>query len=171
MAELSGFTRNDVQEILNIIDKLGDVEVQFETGDVKLFVKKGAPGAAAQAVQPAASAPVAPAAPAQSSGSTAQAVAPSAPASATANPKDVPAGMVAIRSPLLGRFFIAPSPNDPPFVTIGQQVTEDDSVAVIEVMKLFNTIQAGVRGKIIEMRATNGEMVEFDQVLFVVEPQ
>lgn len=171
MAELSGFTRNDVQEILSIIDKLGDVEVQFETGDVKLFVKKGAPGAATHAMQSAASAPAAAAMPAPSPAPAlaVQAVAASAPAAA--NPKDLPAGMVAIRSPLLGRFFIAPSPNDPPFVTIGQQVNEDDSVAVIEVMKLFSTIQAGVRGKIVEMRATNGEMVEFDQILFVVESQ
>lgn len=171
MAELSGFTRNDVQEILNIIDKLGDVEVQFETGDVKLFVKKGAPGASvqvAQAVSPATGA--APAAVASAPAAVPAPVTQTA-APAAVNAKEVPAGMVAIRSPLLGRFFVAPSPNDPPFVQVGQKVGEEDSVAVIEVMKLFNTIQAGVKGKVVEMRAANGEMVEFDQILFVVEPQ
>lgn len=182
MAELSGFTRNDVQEILKIIDQLGDVEVQLEMGDVKLFVKKGAPGGAVRAVQAGTTAEVetvprlAATAPAQTPAAAPVVAAPaaaatSASAPASANAKEVPAGMVAIRSPLLGRFFVASSPNDPPFVQIGQQVEEDDSVAVLEVMKLFNTIQAGVKGKIVEIRAANGEMVEFDQILFIVEPQ
>lgn len=170
MGEISGFTRSDVQEILSVVDKLEDVEIQLETGDIKLFVKKG--GATLLQAAPPASAP------AQPQGHAAVASTPepqpqlqpvSEPVATTVT-NDVPAGMLAIRAPMLGRFFVAPSPNDPPFVQLGQKVGQDDSVAVLEVMKLFSTIQAGVAGTVVEVRAENGEMVEFDQILFVVKP-
>jgi len=78
-------------------------------------------------------------------------------------------GFIAIKAPMLGTFYRAPKPGAPPFVEVGQLVSEDDSVCIIEVMKLFNTVKANVRGRIAEICAENGQMVEYQQTLFVVE--
>ena len=78
-------------------------------------------------------------------------------------------GFIAIKSPLLGTFYRSPKPGSPPFVKEGQYVNEDDSVCIIEVMKLFNTVKAGVRGRIVKVCADNSQMVEYQQTLFLVE--
>ena len=78
-------------------------------------------------------------------------------------------GFFAIKSPLLGTFYRSPKPGSPPFVKEGQFVNEDDSVCIIEVMKLFNTVKAGVRGRIVKACADNSQMVEYQQTLFLVE--
>ena len=78
-------------------------------------------------------------------------------------------GLTPIKSPMLGTFYRAPKPGAPPFVQVGQVVSEDDTVCIIEVMKLFNTIKAGVRGRIAKVCVENAQMVEFQQTLFLVE--
>jgi len=78
-------------------------------------------------------------------------------------------GYLAIRSPMLGTFYRSPKPGAPPFVEVGRWVSEDDSVCIIEVMKLFNTVKANVRGRIAKICAENGQMVEYQQTLFLVE--
>lgn len=78
-------------------------------------------------------------------------------------------GLTSIKSPMLGTFYRAPKPGAPPFVQVGQVVSEDDTVCIIEVMKLFNTIKAGVRGRIAKVCAENAQMVEFQQTLFLLE--
>jgi acetyl-CoA carboxylase biotin carboxyl carrier protein len=78
-------------------------------------------------------------------------------------------GFIAIKAPMLGTFYRAPKPGAPPFVEVGRLVSEDDSVCIIEVMKLFNTVKANVRGRIAKICAENGQMVEYQQTLFVVE--
>jgi acetyl-CoA carboxylase biotin carboxyl carrier protein len=80
-------------------------------------------------------------------------------------------GLILINSPMLGTFYRAPKPNDPPFVEVGTVVTEEDTVCIIEVMKLFSSINAGIRGRIAKVCAENGQMVEYNQVLFLVEPE
>jgi len=82
----------------------------------------------------------------------------------------VPAGQVAIRAPNLGTFYRAPKPGAPAYVELGQQVEIATEVGLIEVMKLFTPVQGGVRGIVREIRARDGQMVEFDEVLIVVEP-
>jgi acetyl-CoA carboxylase biotin carboxyl carrier protein len=79
-------------------------------------------------------------------------------------------GLLAVRSPILGIFYRAPQPGAPPFVEVGSEVGPDDAVGLIEVMKLFNTVSAGVAGKIARVCAENAAMVEEGQVLFLVEP-
>jgi acetyl-CoA carboxylase biotin carboxyl carrier protein len=78
-------------------------------------------------------------------------------------------GLLAIRAPMLGTFYRAPKPDAPPFVEVGQWVAEEDVVCIIEVMKLFNTVKAGVRGRIAKICAENAQLVEYRQVLFLVE--
>jgi acetyl-CoA carboxylase biotin carboxyl carrier protein len=78
-------------------------------------------------------------------------------------------GFIAIKAPMLGTFYSAPKPGASPFVEVGRLVSEDDSVCIIEVMKLFSTVKANVRGRIAKICAENGQMVEYQQTLFLVE--
>jgi acetyl-CoA carboxylase biotin carboxyl carrier protein len=79
-------------------------------------------------------------------------------------------GAILIQAPMLGTFYRSPKPGAPPFVAVGQMVTDDDVLCIIEVMKLFNTVKAGVRGRITKILAENGQMVEFQQPLFLIRP-
>jgi acetyl-CoA carboxylase biotin carboxyl carrier protein len=78
-------------------------------------------------------------------------------------------GLVAIKAPMLGTFYRTPKPGAPPFVEVGGMVDKDDPVCIIEVMKLFNTVKAGVQGRIAQICAEQGQLVEYQQVLFLVE--
>lgn len=80
-------------------------------------------------------------------------------------------GLIPIEAPLLGTFYRSPKPGVPPFVDVGTSVTEDDTVCLIEVMKLFTTVKAGVKGRIAKICVENNQMVEYQQTLFFVEPE
>lgn len=76
-----------------------------------------------------------------------------------------------VRAPMLGTFYRAPKPEAPPFVEEGQFIKNDDVVCIIEVMKLFNMVRAGVQGRIAKICAENAQLVEYNQVLFWVETE
>jgi len=80
-------------------------------------------------------------------------------------------GLIPVTSPLLGIFYRAPKPGAPPFVEVGSYVTEDDSVCLIEVMKCFNTVKANVKGRVAKILAENNQMVEYNQTLFLIDPE
>jgi acetyl-CoA carboxylase biotin carboxyl carrier protein len=75
-----------------------------------------------------------------------------------------------ITSPMVGTFYAAPSPDDEPFVSVGDRINQGDTVCIIEAMKLMNEIEGEVTGQIMEISAQNGEPVEFGQVLMRVNP-
>jgi len=79
------------------------------------------------------------------------------------------AGEVDVPAPLLGNFYSAPRPGDPPFVEVGSRVEEDTTIGIIEVMKLMNPIRAGVAGTVVAMLAQNGVAVEEGQPLIRVK--
>jgi acetyl-CoA carboxylase biotin carboxyl carrier protein len=83
---------------------------------------------------------------------------------------ELPAGWLHVRAPSLGSFYRAPKPGAPPFVDIGSRVIPETEVCLIEVMKLFTTVRAGVAGTIRQIYSSDAELVEFDQPLFLVEP-
>jgi acetyl-CoA carboxylase biotin carboxyl carrier protein len=160
-------TYSDVQNILKIIDEAEHLdEMELVYGGFRLHVVRKGSGAGAKSVAitglaAAASKTVPPVA-----------SAPAAPAGAAPRAAEVtvPDGMVAIRAPMLGTFYRAPSPGEKPFVEEGQRVRADDTVCLIEVMKLFNSIRAGVEGEVVKIFAENGGLVEFDQVLIIIAP-
>jgi acetyl-CoA carboxylase biotin carboxyl carrier protein len=82
----------------------------------------------------------------------------------------VPDGLVAIRAPNLGTFYRAPKPGAPPYVEVGQTVEPDTEICLIEVMKLFTPVKAGVSGRIVRLCVEDGKMVEYDAPLFYIEP-
>lgn len=151
-------THEDVQRILKIIDDAEHLEeLDLVYGDFRLHIRRHGSGdrPAQSASPPAAPAPAAASAPAAKPKTAAQ---------------PVPEGMVAIRAPMLGTFYRSPSPGEKPFVEVGQRVKVDDTVCLIEVMKLFNSIKAGVDGKVAEIRVANAALVEYNEVIIVIEP-
>jgi acetyl-CoA carboxylase biotin carboxyl carrier protein len=94
-----------------------------------------------------------------------------APAATAATPlAALPADAVIVTAPNLGTFYRAPKPGAPPYVEVGQTINEDTEICLIEVMKLFAPVAAGVRGVVREVLAKDGQMVEFDAPLMLIEP-
>ena len=81
-----------------------------------------------------------------------------------------PDDTVTITAPMVGLFYARPDPNSDPFVTTGSTVQKDDTVGLIEVMKVFSAVQSGVSGTVREIYVEDGQSVEFGQILFSVEP-
>lgn len=141
-------TRSDIDDILKLIDGSDFLELKLELGDLKLEVRR--PGAAA--ARPA--------------------VAVAAPAAAPA-PAPIPASGLGVEvgAPLLGTFWHAPRPGADPFVRPGDRVTPDTIIGIIEVMKLMNSVPAGIAGTVLEVVAPNGRMVEHGQTLIRIQPE
>ncbi len=90
--------------------------------------------------------------------------APSAPATETAEVEGEE-----IVSPMVGTFFASPDPDSPPFVNVGDDISEDTTVCIMEAMKIFNEIKAQVSGKVVKVLVKSGDPVEFGQPLFIVK--
>jgi len=156
-------SQDDVIGILKLIDESPMGRFTLELGDLKLEVVKGTGTVAAPAalpLQPAApqiaeASPVAPAA--------ASPIEPSVAADIANDPN-----LVAIEAPLLGIFYRRSEPGAPPYVEVGSMVDEQTTVALIEVMKLFKPVAAGVRGRIEKICVENGALVDYLQPLFLV---
>ncbi len=180
---LSDLTHEDVDRILSIVNGVDDVELHLQMGEVSLHVRKGnvaaSHGPSASASTDTAAPPMAPAptvatpvaAPAPAAPATTQTPPATAVQAAAAPAQASNEGLIDIVAPMIGRFYRAPAPNEPAFVDVGSVVNEEDTVCIIEVMKLFNTVSAGVKGEIAEIVAQDGQMMEEGAVLFRVRPQ
>ena len=158
-------TEDDVLHILKLIDESKFDYFQLEVGELKITVSKGEPIPLTSAPQNTKVAPAPGAAATKPAASPA-----AAPATQVTKAAAIPEGMLPITAPLLGTFYVAPEPGAPPFVKVGQQITEDTTVGLIEVMKVFNSVRATVAGTVVEVVAQNGQFVEFGQTLFIVKP-
>lgn len=172
MSGRSDITHEDVMRILQIVDQSEDVEIIVEYDGLKLHVAKGAAASAlvAEASRDPHATPLPAPTQAHEPAPTASSAAAEPALASVSSGGAIPAGAQTITAPLLGRFYRASSPTEPPFVGVGSRICETDTVGVIEVMKLFNEIKSGLCGTIIEIRTANEEMVEEGQVLFVVQP-
>ena len=182
-------SNEDVREILRIIDTTPLAELRIETEGFSLQVLRqgpamgdavsrtpemqgvretasptagGEPGGGTAAVSIAASAASA----APGSGTPASPGAADPPAGAA--PAD---GLLTVQAPMLGIFYRAESPGQPPFVEVGSRVEPDTTVCIIEVMKMMNSVPAGVSGTIVEVCEENAGLVEYAQPLFRVQPE
>ena len=144
-----------------MMEKHGATEVNLESGEERWKVRRG-PKEVQTVAMAAAPAPVAAAPPAVAAAAPAPAAA-AAPAEPAAKPG------VTINSPTVGTFYSAPTPEDPEFVKVGDQVSADTIVCIVEAMKVFNQIPAELSGKIVEVLVKNGDPVEFGQPLYRVE--
>jgi len=161
-------THDDVVRILKIIDESDYDEVHIEMGDVKLHLRKGADNEAVPIERPAATrAPQ----PSLTETPRTESAAVSAPPKKAAPDEPVAEGLVAIRAPMLGTFYRAPSPGEKPFVEVGDKVQPDSTVCLVEVMKLFHSVKAGAAGTVTKILVENGSMVEYGQVLLLIEQE
>jgi len=158
---------SEIRDLIDFISKSGLNEVNIETKELKLSVKREPDQKifkSSPVPMPVATAPVVAAA----------AVAPVAQAAKTekAAATEAPAGKktVDIKSPMIGTFYRSSTPDTPSFVSVGDKVSKGQTVCIIEAMKLFNEIESEVSGTIVKVNLENATPVEYDQVLFVVEP-
>ncbi len=155
------FTRKDIEDLLHLIDGSDFDELKLEMGDLKLELRRrgAAPTQAAPAEQIFAPAPVT------------GAVKVAAPVPPTTNAQVIASGGGSeVPAPLLGTFYHAPKPGAEPFIKIGDTITSDTVIGVIEVMKLMNSVCAGVDGVVTEIIAADGQLVEHGQALIRVQP-
>jgi len=87
------------------------------------------------------------------------------------NSQDSKTGLLEIKSPIVGTFYRSPSPDKDPFVKVGDHVSSDSVVCIVEAMKLFNEIEAEISGKIVDVLVEDASPIEYDQVLFLVDPK
>jgi acetyl-CoA carboxylase biotin carboxyl carrier protein len=156
---------DDVREILRIIDESELDELSIETEGFSLHVRK----AGAADAGPADAGPAAARSEAVLS-RTASERAPEIPDGAAASQSAESNGLETVLSPMLGTFYRAEAPGAEPFVEVGAAVDPETTVCIIEVMKMMNSVPAGVSGTIAEVVPENGQLVEYGEPLFRVKP-
>ena len=156
-----------VRELLRLIEQSDITEILIERGDNKLHLKRGPAAPAPQPItlapmlqQPMAHVPL-PSTPVQPM------FAPSP--TLEGPPVELPAGHT-ITAPMVGTFYAAPSPKEPPFVQEGDEVRTGDAIGIIEAMKMMNEIETDVAGRVARILVKNGQPVEYGQPLMVIEP-
>jgi acetyl-CoA carboxylase biotin carboxyl carrier protein len=162
----------EIQDLIKFVSKSGVNEVELETKEIKIVIKTGKTGpvmvqaAPAQVItQPThvvTNQPVHTPTPAVEQKST------STPAS-NGNGTDE-SKYLTIKSPMIGTFYRSPGPDKPVFANVGDEVTPGKTVCIIEAMKLFNEIESDIKGKIVKVLVNDATPVEYDQPLFLVEP-
>ena len=154
----------DIREILRIIDESELTELQIETEDFSLYVRKGGGDAEGGRDAAAAGTPRGRRDVPKSGSDRARGR-----AEAGAPPQaDEADGLATIPAPMLGTFYRAEAPGKPPFVDVGTRVEPDTTVCIIEVMKMMNSVPAGVSGTVSEVVAENAKLVEYGEPLFRV---
>ncbi|MGK7889281.1 MAG: acetyl-CoA carboxylase biotin carboxyl carrier protein [Leptolyngbyaceae cyanobacterium] len=164
---------SDLRELLTTIDQTDIAELDLKSENWELSIRKLTQGAVV--VPPAAGVPVE--SPPQVPGPSAvagatQVVVPTASSGPPVSPPPPMADrkLVDVTSPMVGTFYRAPAPEEPPFVAVGDRIATGQTVCIIEAMKLMNELEAEVNGTIVELLVENAQPVEFGQVLMRVDP-
>jgi acetyl-CoA carboxylase biotin carboxyl carrier protein len=163
-------TEEEIIQILKLVEQSSFDEFHLETGELKLVVRKGGCGTTVTEADTAPTRPVI--AHTVSADEAVHHVVETAPSragnKAAAVQRD---GLLPIKAPMLGIAYRRPSPESPPYVEVGSYVKEDDTVCLIEIMKVFTAVKAGVCGHIAEVLIDESIMVEYGQPLFLVKPE
>ena len=145
-------TAKDVAEIMRLLEDSTFDSLSLEVDGMKLNLRRNSAKSAGRGVEK------------------------ESPASAPAHPRRLTKkykepsepGLCEVPSPLLGIFYRAPKPGEPPFIEVGSKVGEDTVIGIIEVMKLMNSVRAGVKGEVVEILVENGAAVEYGEILLRV---
>ncbi len=161
MAE-KDFDLKKIKELIEIMKKNELLEIEIKQDDTKIFLKRGSPQSGTAAI------------PTISMISGPSHVAPITQDNqiqpATAKPASVQSDLIEIKSPIVGTFYATPSPDSEPYIEVGSTVGPQTVVCIIEAMKVMNEIKAETSGTVTEILVTNGQAVEYGQVLFRVRP-
>ena len=150
------FESEYIEKLAKIINEQDLTEISLEDGEQAITIRRDVVVTSAPVVSAPVAAPAAPVAVAQTPKEEAKAQSPAS--------KGTP-----ITSPMVGTFYMAPSPDSAPFVSVGGNVKQGDVVCIIEAMKMMNEIKSEVAGKVVEICVEDGQPVEFGQVLMYVE--
>jgi len=145
----------EIKDMINLMNENNLTELEIEKEGVRIRLKKGAGGTFENKVEL-----VPQAAPAGAAAKEAEGAEKTAPGR----------NNLEIKAPMVGTFYRAPSPEAPPYVSIGDNIEPGQVICIIEAMKLMNEIKSEVKGKIVDIQVDNAEPVEFGQALFVIEP-
>jgi acetyl-CoA carboxylase biotin carboxyl carrier protein len=156
-------THDDVQEIVRLLEASPFDELRLETDRFRLILRRGGEAGWTQETETRQ-------APRVSSEGPSSSPRPAV-TREDAETASAATGTLEIRPPIIGTFYRAPQPGAPPFVEVGSTVREDTVVAIIETMKLMNSIAAGVRGTVVEICVADAEFVDPDRVLMRVRPE
>ena len=160
---MTRLTGKDIAEIAKLLDESQFSALDLTMGEFRLRIRRDGGGGGWDSADDEREAPAP-----RPATRTAANPAPSAPAPA-AQAGGPAAGEVDVPAPLLGNFYAAPRPGEPPFVQVGDTVGPDTTIGIIEVMKLMNPIRAGVAGTVTALLAENGKAVEEGQALIRVK--
>lgn len=149
-------TAKDVAEIMRLLEESSFDTLSLEIDGMKLNLQRKS------AVAARGNSPAAAPAPNQPPG-------PVRPAHKDTTPSEP--GLVEVPAPLLGVFYRAPKPGEPPFIDVGRKVDAETVIGIIEVMKLMNSVRAGVKGEVVEILTENGAAVEYGEILIRVRPE
>jgi len=158
-----------IQELIKMVNKSNIGELTIEQKDFKVTIKQKEDRVAQMVSTSLQSAPVYTTVPQPSAGSQ-QSVTGISTSEKSKTTEASTSNFVTIKSPMIGTFYRKPSPDKPNFVEVGSDVTQGKVVCIIEAMKLFNEIESEVKGKIVKILVEDASPVEYDQPLFLVEP-
>ena len=145
------FDMRKVRKLIELMKEHDLTEIDLKQADSAVRIKRG--GEVVSYSAPVAPPPATPAATPAASGESAE-----------------DARMVVVKSPMVGTFYQASSPESPPFVKVGDRIGPEKTVCIVEAMKVFNEIPAGVSGQVVAVLVENGAPVEFGQPLIKVDP-
>lgn len=172
---------SEIQDLIKFVSKSGVSEVELETKEIKITIKTGKSQQAAPVViqsapavqnipvhNPLVNTPIqSPPIQEQTKSTEKETVGGSGQKSASGNDESK---YVTIKSPMIGTFYRSSAPDKPPFVNVGDEIKQGQTVCIIEAMKLFNEIESDVSGRIVKVLVENATPVEYDQPLFLVDP-
>lgn len=170
----------EIQDLIRLIAKTNLTEFKIKEGEFELSIRTKNYSKGKEVEYVAAPAPVAMVSQAPMPAVTAASPAvvpsaapePSTPAPAAAAPEaPVPGGLLEVKSPIVGTFYRSPGPDKPAFVKVGDVIKAGTVVCIVEAMKLFNEIESEIGGKIVKVMVEDASPVEYDQVLFLVDPK
>ncbi|TRX61774.1 acetyl-CoA carboxylase biotin carboxyl carrier protein [Fulvivirga sp. M361] len=160
----------EIRDLIDFISQTGLNEVNIETEEIKLSIKR-APDVKTKIVESGVSAiPVAAAAAPPPAPAPAETIAPAAPKAATTQSTEDSSQYIEVKSPMIGTFYRSANPDSPSFVSVGDKIEVGQTLCIVEAMKLFNEIESEVSGTIVKAMVENSSPVEYDQVLFLVDP-
>jgi acetyl-CoA carboxylase biotin carboxyl carrier protein len=160
--------QKELRELIQFLKEQDIAEFELERGDVKVRIKRVVPPAHAAEARFIPVSVVSPATPEGATGTPQPGAASPAPGAAPEVPREE--SLHAVRSPIVGTFYEAPSPGAPPFAKVGDSVEVGQVLCIVEAMKLMNEIESDVAGEIVKKFVGNGQPIEYGQELFAIRP-
>jgi acetyl-CoA carboxylase biotin carboxyl carrier protein len=151
---------NEIRKLVKLVEGSAISSLEIEEDGLQIRIEKTAPTGVAWTAPPVPAAPQ----------PMPQAAPQPAPQAAAAPPPAPSSNLIEVRAPMVGTFYLASNPEAPPFVRVGDAIRPGQTLCILEAMKIMNEIEAEASGTLVEILIDNGQPVQFDQVLFRIEP-